>query len=515
LKRSVADETAPAEGACNLEVVGIRKEYPGATALDGVTLGFAPGEVHALIGKNGAGKSTLVKILSGAVQPTAGRILVRGERVRLASPRDAFAKGIATVYQELSLVPEMTVGENILLGRMPTTWGGVKLDRRRAYAAASEILASLRMDLDVRAKVSGLGMATQQMVEIAKAMAGEPSAVLMDEPTSALARDETESLFALIARLTARGVTVVYISHRLQELPRVAHRVSVLRDGKLIGTRAIADATPGVIAEMMFGDAMHKTPPAVALARRKPVLEVRGLRRAGRLRDIDLTLHEGEVLGLAGMVGAGRTELLRAISGADRLDGGSIRIDGREVGRPSPARMKALGLGLIPENRKEEGLVLELSTDDNVCLANLKRWARAGVIDRRRRRAAVARTVADLDIAVSDPERKVSELSGGNQQKVVIGKWLNTAPRVLLFDEPTRGIDVRAKQQVFQIIADLSRRGIASIFVSSELEELLDVCHRILVMQEGRITAEVEAADVTLAQLFALCVQADSRSAAS
>ncbi len=491
----------------NLEVVGIRKVYPGTVALKGVSLGFRPGEVHALIGKNGAGKSTLVKILSGAVQPTEGSIRVRGEEVRLLSPGDAFRKGIATVYQELSLVPEMTVGENILLGRTPTRWGGLRLDWKATYARAREILDSLQVDVDVRTKVARLGMATRQMVEIAKAMAGEPTALMLDEPTSALAHGETESLFALVRRLTAQGVTIIYISHRLQELPQVAHCVSVLRDGRLIGTRPIDEATPAVIADMMFGDAVNKVPPAPPPVERTPVLEVRGVSRGDRLRGVDLTLYRGEVLGLAGMVGSGRTELLRAICGADAVDTGEVRVDGNPVSHPTPARMRTRGLGLIPENRKEEGLVLELSTHENVCLASLRRWATAGVIDRGRQRAAVARTISDLAVAVSDPARKVSTLSGGNQQKVVIGKWLNTEPRILLFDEPTRGIDVHAKQQVFQIIADLSRRGISSIFVSSELEELLDVCHRILVMQQGRIVSEVDAAGLTLQRLFRLCLE--------
>lgn len=490
----------------NLEVRDVRKVYPGTVALDGVSIGFTAGEVHALIGKNGAGKSTLVKILAGAVQPTSGRLFVAGDEVRLHSPADAFRKGIATVHQELSLVPEMTVGENILLGRAPVRWGGLKLDRRATLERAKAILESLNVRLDVTAKVSRLGMASRQMVEIAKAMSGQPRVLMLDEPTSALAQEETSSLFELIRKLTATGVTVLYISHRLQELPEIAHRVTALRDGRLIGTVPIAEATPSVLAQMMFGDLVEKTRPAAAPVERRPVLEVRRLSRAGKLRDITFTLHAGEVLGIAGMVGSGRTELLRAICGADRFDSGQVIVDGRVVARPTPMRMKRLGVGLTPENRKEEGLVLDLSVRENVCLANLRRWATCGVLSRRGQREATQATVRDLAIAVGDPERRVGVLSGGNQQKVVVGKWLNTEPRVLLFDEPTRGIDIHAKQQIFQIVSDLSRKGIASIFVSSELEELLDVCHRILIMQGGAMVGEVNAEGLTLKELFERCL---------
>ena len=501
---------ASAQAALNLEACDIRKVYPGTVALDGVSLGFRAGEVHALVGKNGAGKSSLIKILSGATRPTSGRILVRGEEVRLPSPADAFRNGIATVYQELSLVPELTVSQNLLLGRFPVKWAGLCVDWRQVDAKAQSILESLRVDLDVRKKVSGLGMASRQIVEIAKAMASQPQVLMLDEPTSALAQGETKSLFSLIRRLASQGVAIIYISHRLQEIPQIAQRLSVLRDGRLIGTVSIEAATPPVIARMMFGDVVQKMQPPPAPTERKPILETRNLNRREKLFDINLTVCRGEVLGIAGMVGSGRTEVLRALIGADSIDRGEILVDGQRVMHPTPARMKCLGVGLAPENRKEEGLVLNLSLRDNVCLAGLKRWAFYGVVRRKEQCKAVEQTMRDLAIAAPSMEREVASLSGGNQQKAVVGKLLNTEPKVLLFDEPTRGVDIQAKQQIFQIIWGLSREGIACVFVSSELEELLQVCSRVVVMQRGRITAEAAVEGLTIDRLFGLCLESES-----
>lgn len=490
----------------NLEAEAIRKVYPGTLALAGLSLAFMPGEVHALIGKNGAGKSTLVKIVSGAVQPTSGRIRVAGEAVELRSPRDAFQKGIATVYQELSLVPELTVAHNILLADLPVKWGGLCLDWRAVYERAGALLNSLNLDLDPYRPVRTLGMAAQQMVEIAKAMAAQPKVLLLDEPTSSLADHETESLFQLIRQLTAKGVAIIYVSHRLQELQRIAHKVSVLRDGALVGTIPIAEADPRTIAHMMFGEVVPRHRPETLTCGKENVLEVRNLTRAGLLHDVTFSVRRGEILGIAGLVGSGRTELLRALCGADRIDGGEIAVDGVPVPRPSPRRMRRRGVGLTPENRKEAGLVLNLSTRANLCLASLTRYSWYGVTWKGLQQPTVEKNVRELHIAVPNTEDPVSTLSGGNQQKVVVGKWLNTEPRVLLLDEPTRGIDIQAKQQIFQLIWDLGRQGISTIFVSSELEELVDVCHRILIMQEGRIAGEVKPEDVSPQQLFEYCV---------
>lgn len=494
----------------NLEAKNLRKVYPGTVALGGVSLSFMAGEVHALIGKNGAGKSTLVKMLSGATRPTEGSILVGGEEVELRSPRDAFEKGIATVYQELSLVPGLSVAHNMLLADLPTKYRGLCIDWPAVYDRARDILKSLNLDIDPRRPVRSLGMAGQQMVEIAKAMSFQPSVLMLDEPTSSLANDETDSLFRLIRELCGRGVAIIYISHRLQELKRIAHRVSALRDGELVGTIPIEEADAATVAHMMFGEVVPRHRPENLEAGEGTVLKLRDINRAGKLHDVSLSLNRGEILGIAGLVGAGRTELLRAICGADSMDSGAIEIEGRLITRPTPGRMKRLGIGLIPENRKEEGLVLNLSTRENICLASLWRMSWRGVTWKARQTPTVKRNVEELHISVPDVEAPVATLSGGNQQKVVVGKWLNTVPRVLLLDEPTRGIDIQAKQQIFQLIWDLSNQGISTVFVSSELEELVDVCHRILIMREGRIVGEVSPDSVTPQKLFEYCVTTET-----
>ena len=496
--------------AHTLQTVDIRKEYPGTLALDGFSAVFEGGKIHALIGKNGAGKSTLVKILAGAVEPTRGEILVDGRPVVLRSPRDAFAQGIATVYQELSLVPDLTVAENILLGRMPRRpgLGGIVLDRPAAIGQAEAVLADMQVDLDVRMKAGDLGVAQQQIVEIAKAMSFKPSVLMLDEPTSALAQHETGRLFDLLRKLAARGVAIIYITHRLQELPEIADSVTVLRDGKCVGAVPMAEATPQSIVQMMFGEVVQRERPVDLKAGRQAVLEVRSLGRRGQFHDVNFTLYRGEVLGIAGMLGSGRTELLRAIFGAEPFDRGEILVEGRPVRSPSPDRMKNLGVAFTPENRNQQGLVQLLSTRANVCLAALDRIATCGVLTRARQRAAALRMARQLGITIPDIEAPVSTLSGGNQQKVVVAKWLQTQPRVILFDEPTRGIDVQAKQQIFQIMWDLSRRGVSCIFVSSELEELLEACHRVLLMKRGTLAGEVQPGSLSADELVVRCMEA-------
>ncbi|MBM4161497.1 MAG: sugar ABC transporter ATP-binding protein [Ignavibacteria bacterium] len=492
-----------------LETVSLRKEYPGTLALDDVSVSFTGGKIHALIGKNGAGKSTLVKLLAGAIQPTRGSILVNGEEVRLRSPRDALRRGIITVHQELSLVPELSVAENVLLGRLPRKpWLGVSIiDWRTVFDRAKDILTNLGIDIDVRLKAGRLGVAQQQVVEIAKAMSYNPSVLILDEPTSALAQHETERLFELLRTLAARGVVLLYITHRLQELQRIADTVTVLRNGSLVGVVDIAEASTARIVQMMFGEILQRTKPAGLVAREEPFMEVRKLSKRNAFRNIHFTVRRGEILGIAGLLGSGRTELLRALFGADPPDEGEILIEGTAVRPSSPMEMKRLGVALTPENRKEQGLVLPLSTRLNVCLSSLDRITTGGFLTRARERAVVEKSIRDLDIAVANAEAPVASLSGGNQQKVVVGKWLNIEPRLVLFDEPTRGIDLQAKQQMFQIIWDMSARGIGSIVVSSELEELLDVCHRILIMRQGEIVGEVRPSDISLDQLFAACME--------
>jgi len=537
--------------AHTLQTENIRKEYPGTLALDNVSVSFEGGKIHALLGKNGAGKSTLIKILSGTVQPTAGRILLDGREIRLRSAQDAFHQGVATVYQELSLVAGLTVAENILLGRWPKrgrsgdrqpipkgpeigvsprsagNWCqsplSMLLDWPALWTQAQAVLDSMHVALDVHQKTGNLGVAQQQIVEIAKAMSFSPSVLMLDEPTSALAQHETENLFQLLRKLAAQGVAIVYITHRLQEVPRIADQIVVLRDGRLAGALNAPEARPEDVVRLMFGEVIRKERPRDLQAGARTVLAVRHLSRAGSFQDVSFELHEGEILGIAGMLGSGRTELLRAIFGADRFDEGEIAVAGHErdargttgvparahtLRRTSPELMKALGVAFTPEERQQQALVQCLSTRANLSMSSLGRIARRGVITRAWERSAIRGCVEQLAIHIPDLEMPVSSLSGGNQQKVVVGKWLNTKPKVILLDEPTRGIDVQAKQQVFQILWDLSRQGIGSVVVSSELEELLEVCHRVLVMKKGAITGEVRPHELSADELYVRCMGA-------
>ncbi len=491
-----------------LQTRRLRKVYPGTVALDDVSLSIESGKVSALVGKNGAGKSTLVKILGGAIQPTSGDVLLRGGRVALRSPREALALGIATVHQELSLVPDLSVAENILLGRLPVrkTIVGPIIDRRALHDRAAAALSELGARIDPRVAAGRLSVAEQQLVEIARAMSFRPAVLMLDEPTSALALAEVRRLFELVRTLADAGAAVIYITHRLQELRDIADSVTVLRDGWLAGRIPIAEAAPKTLVDLMFGGLAPAARSAPPPKTGEEVLAVKDLHVADRLAGVDLTLRTGEIVGIAGMLGSGRTELLMSIFGAIPIQGGEILVAGAAVPSPSPRRMKRLGIGLTPEKRKEQGIVPSMSIRDNACLAALDRVSRRGVIATAAQRRLVDENVRDLHIRAGDLAQPVSVLSGGNQQKVVIGNWLSTRPRVMLFDEPTRGIDVQAKQQIFQIIWELGRRGIACLFVSSELEELLEVCDRILVLRDGRIAAEVLPSETSLARLFELCM---------
>ena len=499
--------------AGSIDLRGISRSYGPTLALAPFTHVFEPGRIHALMGKNGSGKSTLVKILAGAVQPSQGELRVNGNPVQFASPADAFAAGIVTVHQELSLVPQLSVAENIYLGRLPhrRIAGANLVDWPRVHRDAGRLLHEMGLDIDPRQRVEGLSVGRQQVVEIVKAMSFSPSILLLDEPTSALAAREVALLFGLLRRLRERGVTMIYITHRMNELFEIADTCTVLRDGHATGTTDMRDTTPEHVVEMMFGDVARAVrPPRRAVAREDRVLQVRGLTRGGVFQDESFDLYRGEVLGFAGLLGAGRTEVLRAIFGADPLDGGEIVLDGKPIAHPDPRRMKRAGLGYTPENRKEVGLVQMLSVHDNLCLASLGRISAHGWLTRGREAPFVSRQVAGLDIKVPDAMLPVASLSGGNQQKIVIGNWLNTRPKVMFFDEPSRGIDVQAKQQVFDIMWREAERGLSSIFVSSEPEELLDVADRILVMRHGRIVAEVLPTEISLSELYRLCMEGKS-----
>ncbi|MEW9700200.1 sugar ABC transporter ATP-binding protein [Paenibacillus sp. SI8] len=485
-----------------LETSKITKVYPGTVALDQVSVSFESGKVHALLGKNGSGKSTLLKIFSGAVEPTQGEVILDGASLKFRDPRDAFAKGIVTVYQELSLVPGLTVAENIFLGRMPMK--GMVVDWKKTYAMANEILKELGVDIPAEETVYNLSVGQAQMIEIVKAMSFNPKVLQLDEPTSALAKNEIESLFKMIRELKKKNVIIIYVSHRLHELWEIADTCTVLREGHFIGKAPMQDLTRKDLIGMMFGDVEIRTRPENLTISSEVVLEVKGLTRKHKFQDVSFQLRKGEVLGIAGMLGSGRTELLKSIFGADPFDSGEIYCSGQKIQSPTPEKMKKAGLAYTPEDRKHEGLIQIASIKDNLCVASLDLIAKGLFIRKKEEESFVQRQVNDLQIKVADVNHQVSSLSGGNQQKVVVGNWLNTKPSIMFFDEPTRGIDVNAKQQIFQIIWEQSRKGISSIMVSSELEELLEVCHRILILKDGKISGEYAPEALKIEELYAL-----------
>ncbi len=481
----------------------ISKQYPGCLALDNVTVSFESGKVNAILGKNGSGKSTLVKCFSGAIQPTSGSFFLDDEKLSFASTTDAQARGFATVYQEMSLIPSLTVAENIFLGRMPKK--GALIDWKKANEMASALLAKMGVSINPRETVSRLSMWQCQVVEITKAMSFNPRVLMLDEPTSTLATNEVEHLFDVIRELKKQDIIILYISHKLHEVPQITDTITVLRDGAFIGKVNTTDVSHADIIRMMFGETRIRNRPADVVAGQDVVLQVKNLCRKNKFQDISFELHRGEVLGIAGMLGAGRTELLKSIFGADPYDSGEVIVGGKAAKhRASPVYMKKLGLGLTPEDRKAEGLILIHSIRDNLCYASMNKTSNGWLEVRQRRNTAADRQIRELDIKVPDIDAPVNSLSGGNQQKVVVGNWLNTEPQIMLYDEPSRGIDVNAKQQIFEIIWEQSRNRVSSIFVSSELEELLEVCHRILIMKEGRLIGEARPENVDINRLYAL-----------
>ncbi|WP_226341293.1 sugar ABC transporter ATP-binding protein [Gemmobacter serpentinus] len=487
--------------AIDLRLQGLTRHYGAVRALDDFSHVFTGGQVHALIGKNGSGKSTFIKMISGATPPSRGTIWLGDRPVSLRSPQEALQAGIVTVHQELSLVPGLSVAENIFLGRLPKR-GGL-IDWSALHSRASALLQEMgAAEIDPHQPVETLSVGRQQVVEIVKASSLDPRILLLDEPTSALASHEVEQLFGLVRKLKARGVTIIYISHRLAELPQIADTVTALRDGIHAGSLPIAEATPPRILDMMFGDLPPLDRPDHSPGL-EPLLEVRNLRLAPWIEDVSFTLHKGEVLGIAGMLGSGRTEILHTIFGARAQDAGHILLDGREIGTLSLPARKEAGLAYASEDRKQAGLVLDHAIHTNLVTAPLRRIAQRGLTWMGLERPHVDRQIADLQIKVSDARLPVSSLSGGNQQKVVVGNWLNTAPRVLLLDEPGRGVDVQAKRQIYQIIWDQAARGLSSIVVSTELEDLAECCDRVLVLRDGRITAEFAGTGLDPKSLYA------------
>jgi ribose transport system ATP-binding protein len=483
-----------------LEMRGIRKVFPGVVALDGVDLTLHAGDVHMLLGENGAGKSTLMKILSGAYRKDAGEIRLNGEPVEIGSPRDARDLGIRVIYQELNLVPHLSVAENIFVGELPVLFGPASLgviDWRALHEQTNRLLTDLGMTLDPRAPVGRLGLAQRQMVEIGKALSSAGTRILvMDEPTSALTSREVDQLFALIARLAARGVSIVYITHRMDEVFRIGQRITVMRDGRHVTTTSADQVSVAELVRLMANRDLSEHFPKVRTERGAELLRVEGLDVRGVLSNISFSLHAGEVLGISGLLGAGRTELARVIAGADRFDQGRLLVNGREMRFRNPADAIAHGIGLLPEDRKAQGLVPGLTVARNIALPHERRLARFGVLSRRCE-ADLAAPIRDELRVKATPTQAVRLLSGGNQQKVVLGKWLAGAGRVFIFDEPTRGVDIGAKVEIYNLMNRLTARGAGIIMISSELPELLGMSDRILVMHRGRIQADLAAADAT------------------
>jgi ribose transport system ATP-binding protein len=477
---------------------GIGKSFPGVRALSDVSLALRAGEVLALVGENGAGKSTLMKILAGAERADTGAILIDGNEVTIGSPRDAELLGIGMIYQELNLVPQLTAIENIVLGNEPMQ--GPFLNERAARERAATLVQELGMDLPLDARASSLSVGAQQLIEIAKALSRRARIIVMDEPSAALTGREIDALFAIIARLKANGAGIIYISHRMEELPIIADRVTVLRDGSVIETRDQADFPQDQIVRAMVGRSVDAHfPPLPAVSDDAAVmLEAIDLVRAPAVNGVSFSVRAGEIVGLAGLVGAGRTEIVRAIAGADRISSGTVRVGGEVVRVSSPHDGIAAGIAFITEDRKRQGLVLGMSVSQNITLAHLGMFVgRSGLIDEKRERVEAVRMSDELRVRTPNPEQLVRNLSGGNQQKVVLAKWLIGNARVFLFDEPTRGIDIGAKTEIYALMLELIKNGAAIVMVSSELPEVLGMSHRILVIRDGRIAQIFDRADAT------------------
>ena len=496
-----------------LDMRGIAKSFPGVKALSDVSLTLERGEVLVVVGENGAGKSTLMKILAGAQRADAGEILIDGAPVQIDSPRAAEQLGIGMIYQEFTLVPQLTAPENIALGSEPVRGGFI--DERAIVARAKETLDELGVEIPLHVPTSKLSVGQQQLVEIAKALARRARIIVMDEPTAALTDREIERLFTIVKRLRESGAGIIYISHRMEELPRIADRVTVLRDGRAIETRRAAEFPVDEIIRAMVGrtlDAQFPHLPDVP-ADAPIVLDVKDLRRAAAVRGVSFAVRRGEILGLAGLVGAGRTEILRAVAGADVPDSGDVTVDGKRVRIVKPHDAIAAGLAFITEDRKGQGLVLGMTVRENVTLAHLSDFVdRDLLVDPRRERAAAEKMTEELHVRTPSIEQLVRNLSGGNQQKVVLAKWLLGKARVFLFDEPTRGIDVGAKAEIYQLMLQLLAGGAAIVMVSSELPEVLGMAHRLLVVRDGTIAAEFSRADATPEKVIAAATV--SRSAA-
>ena len=501
-----AGEDGPVTRELVLSMTGITKRFLGVVAALDAELHVARGEVHALVGQNGAGKSTLIKILTGAYQRDAGEIVFDGERVSFGSPHAAALRGLSTIYQEVNLVRYRSIAENVFLGREPKRFG--VLDWPRMNRDAAELMGRLGLSVDVTRPLYRYSLATQQMTAIARALSTEAKLVIMDEPTSALADQEVQTLFGVIRRLKEEGIAVVFVSHRLDELYAVCDRVTIMRDGRTIEQRPMAEISRYELVAKMLGrelaeELSHRRADTAAVDEEvPPALAAHHLRRNPELRDVSLDVRPGEIVGLAGLLGSGRTETARALFGADTRDGGDIVVDGKPVAIQSPRDAVRNRLGLVPEDRKTDGIVPFLSVAENLTLALLPRLRRHGIVDRARQSAVVARFVEALGIKCSSPDQPIRELSGGNQQKVILARWLSTDPTLLILDEPTRGVDVGAKRDIQLLIRELADEGLAVLFISSELEEVVSGCDRVVTLRDGATVAELRGDEISEAALM-------------
>ena len=490
-----------------LQMRNITKNFPGITALKSVNFDLVRGEVHALVGENGAGKSTLIKILSGALPKTSGTIFLNEKQTDIANPLQAQTLGIAVIYQELMLAPTLSAAENILLGRFPRRLR-VFIDRKKIFSTARQLTTMLGLQIDLSLPLQLLTIAQQQMIEVAKALSLNARIIVMDEPSAVLTPHELEKLFEVIFQLKKEGVSFIYISHRLEEIFRIADRVTVLKDGEVQGTRMISDVTRPQMINMMVGRELKK----IDVKReenldRKVILEVKNLQSEHLSEPVNLKLYQREILGIAGLVGAGRSELVRAIFGADKKLSGQIFIDSEAVTINSPVDAVQRGLGLVPEDRKNQGLLSDMSVTENITITNLKKITKLGFIKKRKETDAASSLVERLKIRLSFIRQDIKSLSGGNQQKVILARWLDSNAKIIIFDEPTRGIDVAAKAQIYQLMKELLQQGASIIMISSELPEILEMSDRVIVMHEGKITGELNREEATEQKIIALATQ--------
>lgn len=483
-----------------LNIEGVTKAYPGILALDNVSFSVAPGEVHGLLGENGAGKSTMLNILSGVNPTPTGTIEINGMRVDMRNPLSARAAGIAMIHQELQHIPELSVAQNIFLGRPITGAMGIFVRRKDQEKRAREVLQDLDPSIDPTAPIKTLKVAQQQIVEIARALLENAQIIAMDEPTSSLTPSEFNRLAELIRNLSESGVSVIYVSHKMDEVFRVCQRATILRDGKFVASVNIADETEKTIISKMVGrEVLHAA--HASFATQDPILHVKSLGRGTKVIDANLTLCRGEVLGISGLVGAGRTELLRLIAGIDRPTTGSIKISGKAVKPSDPRAAIRAGIGLVPEERKREGIVRDRSVASNMALPSMRHFAQHGLVNYRSLNKTAHEVMGDLRLRPLNVGQAIGTFSGGNQQKAIIGRWLSADTEIFLFDEPTRGIDVGAKSEIYRLIEQLAETGKAVIVVSSEMSEIIRVSDRVLVMREGKIVANLEQENISEEQI--------------